>query len=196
MDQNRHLGISQLPFFSFIPFYFSVLATWLAHNLFIGWPALKYKFISMMNSIWGAQHSIMVCFSFTAGFTWCTTASQVDSSALFLVAWLAHNLLIASPASQHRFLFWFLQTITFPPFRTCLSFIMSGHVSFLMFHSFAIFLSQCASAGSAEGSASTFLFTWPGHNLLIAWPVSHYRHGFYRQLHFYIYCIAFIYVSV
>ena len=92
--------------------------------------------------------------------------------------------------TTQRFLFQFLQTITFLPFRTCLRFIMSGHVSFLMFHSFAIFLSQCASAGSAEGLASTFLVTWPVHNLLIAWPASPYRDGFYRH-----FC-QFIYVWV
>ena len=80
-----------------------------------------------------------------------------------------------------KIFFRFLQTIMFSPFRTCFSFIMSGHVSFLMIHLFAIFPSQCAPAGSAEQSNSTFLVSWPAHNLLIAWLASRYRHSTFLQ---------------
>ena len=85
--------------------------------------------------------------------------------------------------TTQRILFLFLQTITFLPFCTCLSF-MSGHVSFPMFHSFAIFPFQYAPAGSVKRPTSTFLVAWPehnfaflfawrAHNLLIAWPAYH-----------------------
>ena len=86
--------------------------------------------------------------------------------------------------TTQRILFWFLQTITFLPFLTCLSFIMSGHVSFPMSHSFAIFPFQYALAGSVEQPTSTFLvawlehnfaflLAWRTHNLLIAWLAYH-----------------------
>ena len=44
-----------------------------------------------------------------------------------------------------------------------------------MFHSFAIFLSQCVPLGSVELSTNTFLIAWPAHNLLIALPASLYK---------------------
>ena len=77
--------------------------------------------------------------------------------------------------TPQRNLFLFLQTNMFLPFRTWLSFIMSGHVSFPIFHSFAIFPFQYAPAGSVEQPTSTFLVAWPAHNLLIAWPAYHLR---------------------
>ena len=44
---------------------------------------------------------------------------------------------------------------------------MSGHVSFPMFNSFAIFPFQYAHAGSVKLPTNTFLLAWPAHNLLI-----------------------------
>ena len=101
--------------------------------------------------------------------------------------------------TTQRMLFRFLQTITFSSFRTCLSFIISGHVSFLMFHLIAIFPSQCVLEGSAERSTSTFLVAWPVQNLLIAWPISPYRHfcfGFYRLFHFCQFSFVWIYLII
>ena len=110
MDQNCRLGISlqpkkyhQLPpFFNLTPFFFSVLAVWPTRNLVIAWTASKYKFISTMINIQDAQQSVMVRFSFMAGFTWCTTAPQVNPPIHFSITWSAHNLLIAAPVSQQR----------------------------------------------------------------------------------------------
>ena len=56
-----------------------------------------------------------------------------------------------------------------------------------MFHLFAIPLSQCAPAGSAEWSTNTLLVTWLAHNKLIALPASPYKlfySGFHTLLHF------------
>ena len=101
--------------------------------------------------------------------------------------------------TTQRILFWFLQTITFLPFCTCLSFIMFGDVSFPVSHLFAIFASKCASSGSTEQPTSIFLVAWPAHNLLIASPASPHRKfclGFHRKLHFWVFTYIWVLICM
>ena len=122
-----------LYFFRFISVYFSVLATWLAHNLFIGWPTSIYRFIDMVDNIrCYAQNGVTVCFSFMAGFTWCTTASQLRYTNTFFSHLTGKKFLdCISCLTTERILCRFEQTIAFSSFHICLSFIMSEYISFL-----------------------------------------------------------------
>ena len=190
MDQNCRLGISlhakKVPststLFQFNSILFQCLSCLVCAQF--AWTASKYKFISTMSSIQDAQQSVTVRFSFLACFTWCTTAPKVDPPIHFLIIWSAHNLLIAAPASQHReFYFGSYRPLHFCHFAHAWV-LLSGHVSFPMSHSFAIFPFQYALAGSVEWPTSTFLvawlehnfaflLAWRTHNLLIAWLAYH-----------------------
>ena len=87
-----------------------------------------------------------------------------------------------------------LYIFEFEHFRTCF---------FSMFHSFAIFPSQCATKDSAEQSSYTYLVAWPAHNLLIALPASpptilfHFQHTIaFQPVHlFYLYTFCSLIVQ-
>ena len=122
-----------LYFFRFISVCFSVLATWAANNLFIGWSASIYRSIDMVDSIrCYAQNSVTVRFSFMAGFTWRTTAFQLRYTNIFFSRLTGKKFSdCISCLTTERILFQFEQTIAFSSFHTCLSFIMSEYISFL-----------------------------------------------------------------
>ena len=137
----------------------------------------------------------MVYFSFTAGFTWCTTASLVRFTNIFFSCLPDTQFAdCINCLTTQRNLFQFSQTIAFWPFHT-FEFCYFWICFIPTFHVFAIFLSQSAPACSAEQQTNIFLVTWLAHNLLFAWPASPHRYfyfGFKRQLHF----CQFIYIWV
>ena len=164
----------------------------LIHNPLIALPASKYKHIAMVDSIYDAQQSIMVRFSFMAGFTWCTTVSLVRSTSAFFSPLASVQVVdCITYLTSHGILFRFACTTAF----SCMFEFHYNPICFIpMFHLFEISPSQCAPIGLAEPSTYTILVDWSARNL-IAWPASPYRHfcfGFRRLLHF----RQFIYVWV
>ena len=85
----------------------------------------------------------MVAFLFKSAFTWCTTASRVDPPTHFLVTWLVHKCNCSLPHNTGNFVLVSTAYYVFAilhMFEVHLSY-MSGHVSFLVLHLFAISLS-------------------------------------------------------
>ena len=149
----------------------------------------------MVDSRYGAQQSIMIHFSFTSGFSWCTTASLVRSSKTFFSGGQCticslHQL----PHHTDNFGSVFTDTCVLA-FSHMFAFFYVWICFIPMLHVFVIILSQRVPTGSEERYTNTFLVPWLAHNLLFAWPASPHRHfcfRFYRQLHF----CKFIYVWV
>ena len=136
-----------------------------------------------------SEHASFLCSIFFAicSSQWAPKGSAERSNDPFLVAWLAQNLLITSPASQHRE-FGFPHTITFSPFCTCFSFIM--------FHLFAFFLSQYAPTDLEEHPTSTTFSRLSGTYLLFAQPASPQGHSVCFRFHTLLHLCQFIFVSV
>ena len=85
----------------------------------------------MVDSIWEAQQSTMVCFSFTAGWTWGRTASQAKSTNTFF----SHLAGAQFPDcitcfTKKRILNQFQYTIAFLVLHICLSLHLSEYISF------------------------------------------------------------------
>ena len=105
-----------------------------------------------------------------AGFTWFEIASVVRSTNTFL-----SHLTGASFAggitclTTQRILFRFSQAIVFSPFHTCLSFIISEYISFLLCSVFfPSFHPSVLPQAQWSNPPTHFLVAWPARNLLFA----------------------------
>ena len=84
----------------------------------------------MVDSIQGTQLIVMIHFSFTAGFTWCTIAAPARFTNTFFSHRASTQFIACMTClTSQTFLFWFLQTIAFLPVYLCLSFNTSEYVS-------------------------------------------------------------------
>ena len=84
----------------------------------------------MVDSIQGTQLIVMIHFSFTAGFTWCTIAAPARFTNTFFSHRASTQFIACMTClTSQTFLFWLLQTIAFLPVYLCLSFNTSEYVS-------------------------------------------------------------------
>ena len=150
--------------------------------------------------LWDLAEAISsICFtpvfhSFTIPLSQCAPAGSAEqSTSTLLVAWSAHNSLIAWAASLHqRFYSVVSYTIAFPPVFyvwvcTCFSLHLSSHVHSHIFMCLQFLRPSVPPHGSAEQSTNTLLVAWLVHNLLIAWLASPHRcfyFIFHTLLHF------------
>ena len=87
-----------------------------------------------------SSHIPMFSFVYNLSIPMCPPHGSADQSTnTVLVAWPAHNFLIASPASPHKyFCFCFPQAIVFSTVHSCFSFIIPLYVSFFCHLSFPV----------------------------------------------------------
>ena len=114
--------------FSFIPFYFSVLAAWSAHNSLAWW--IAYKVLSKIRFLFT---TVFFCFVFFMQSSITSRSTNTFFSHLAGAQFADCITCLTTLLLGRKILFWFPQTIPFVPFRTYLTFTWVTCLN--MFHS-------------------------------------------------------------
>ena len=132
------------------------------HYIFVRSLLYIFEFEYVWTCFFSMLHSFVISPSQCA-----PKGSAGQSTYIFSVTWLVHNLLIALPALPPTILFWFEQKIAFLPVHLFyIHFWVWICLFFYMFHPFTFSHPK----GSAEQSTNTFLVARLAHNFLIVLP--------------------------